>query len=295
MATPQKDASKVVGSSAYLLFYRRRSDIPLGGPRFQEIFDRYERQTTTDDDMQDSGEGQRLGQGSSLRGSPSALTGAGVTLPQGNRGLGRIQPDLDSGESEPPLYQASTTNAIDAEDDTEMGMPPWSQTGTLHNSIEADGEDEGIGLPDFSNAGPGMASVLNASGWSFNGLSEIGGGDDDMGSDVAQGDTSSMEEDDAVHIHTDGDPSQILDLDEPGSDYVHPPEPQPPYSDYEIPPAPTLQEQAYMGQIAEQAWDKQVHTVPANLDDDQVSDKVAEIHVGDEPPLPEEPRPSQNA
>lgn len=40
-----QDPASVVTSAAYLLFYRRRSSVPLGGPRFAEILDKYDRET----------------------------------------------------------------------------------------------------------------------------------------------------------------------------------------------------------------------------------------------------------
>ncbi|KAM4054773.1 ubiquitin carboxyl-terminal hydrolase [Hirsutella rhossiliensis] len=39
------DPTSVVTSAAYLLFYRRRSSAPLGGPRFAEILDKYDKET----------------------------------------------------------------------------------------------------------------------------------------------------------------------------------------------------------------------------------------------------------
>lgn len=70
----------MISSAAYLLFYRRRSNSPLGGPRFKEIIDRFDSPTApSEDESTSSGEGQRLGADSSHRGSPSALTGAGAT------------------------------------------------------------------------------------------------------------------------------------------------------------------------------------------------------------------------
>ena len=290
-----------MGPGAYLLFYRRRSEIPLGGPRFLEIFERYNNQTAADEDMLDSGEGQRLGQGSSLRGSPSASTGADLTLPQG-RGLVSGHADGataagSSADAELPSYHASLGQAGEPEDDGDVGAQlPWNPSGALRNSIEADGEDEAIGLSDFDNAAPmaGMTSVIGPTSWSFDVLNKavadtIGADDDDIASDVAQGDNSSTSDDPFADTVDD-----VL-LNEPGSSYTEPSEPQGSFPTYDDPPAPVAQGQEdYMGQIAVEAWEKRVHEVPANLGDDQASDKVAEIHVGDEQMLLEEPRPSPN-
>ncbi len=44
------DPSTVVTTAAYLLFYRRRSSTPLGGPRFTEIFEKFDSNDDADDD-----------------------------------------------------------------------------------------------------------------------------------------------------------------------------------------------------------------------------------------------------
>ena len=317
----QKDTSRVVTSAAYLLFYRRRSAEPLGGPKFQEIFERYNDQTAADEDMSDSGEGRRLGQGSSRRGSPSALTGAGLTLPHGNRGLARL---ADDNGSELPSYQVSGHG--DGDDDTDMGAQlSWSNQGTLHNSIEGDGEDEGIGLSDFDAAGmAGMTSVIGPSNWSFDNLNNnskagsLATDDDvDIASDVAQNDGESLAGNSAAGIDDVFDTGDMVHMlrdgagprhgDEPGLDYSEPPEPvMPPEMDaYDLPPpSPSAEEQVAMSQIAVDAWEakharqqremqenmmqrgQQVHSVPPALglgdDDDGASDRVAEIHVDGE-------------
>ncbi|KXX75992.1 putative ubiquitin carboxyl-terminal hydrolase 12, partial [Madurella mycetomatis] len=272
----QSTTAKVVTSAAYLLFYRRRSEVPLGGPKFQEIFDRYSNQTDAgDEDMLDSGEGQRLGQGSSHRGSPSALTGAGLILPQGSRGLASIT------DTELPSYQASIVNAGEADDDGEMGAPlPWSAHETLRNSIEGDGEDEGIGLADYDSSMACMTSVIGPSNWSFNNLNSKAGSDadGDIASDVAQNDGSSINGDDVFEAHD--DMGSLLPPGS-GSEYIEAPEPTPQFPEYDVPPTPSAEAQDFMGQITEETWGK-VHTVPAaGLGGDQASDRVAEIHVGD--------------
>jgi ubiquitin carboxyl-terminal hydrolase 4/11/15 len=264
----------VVTSAAYLLFYRRRSEVPLGGPRFQEIFDRFNNQAGPDDTMSESGEGQRLGQGSSRRGSPSASTGAGPALPRESRGWDR-------------------RGGGGGDDETDMGA--WSNQDTLHNSIEGDGEDEGIGLSEYDAAGlAGMTSVIGPSNWSFDNLnskpgSEVADDDVDIASDVAQNDGSSVnghDFDDVVGPSGDMDmllgqapgagaePSNI-EFTAVGDD------------DY----APVVGRPTgvthYLGRIAADAWVKQqIHNIPPvgelGADDDAASDKVAEIHVGEE-------------
>ncbi|KAK5654111.1 hypothetical protein OQA88_7542 [Cercophora sp. LCS_1] len=178
--SPVKELAKIVSTGAYLLFYRRRSDVPLGGPKFADIFDRFDSQSNADDDMElDSGEGQRLGQGSSLRGSPSALTGADLTLPRASRGSASSITAAD----ELPSYS----------EHAEMGTHlTWDGTG-LRNSIEADDEDEAIDVGP-RNFG-GISQAIGPANWSFDVIKHGSDADvdDDIASDVAQGDGSPPE------------------------------------------------------------------------------------------------------
>ncbi|KAJ2906233.1 ubiquitin carboxyl-terminal hydrolase-like protein [Zalerion maritima] len=81
--------SNIVSNSAYLLFYRRRSAKPLGGPRFQDIFRHFEGGNDAEDETEtDAGEDQRLANDCSHPGSSGALMGAGVSLHPGTHGLG---------------------------------------------------------------------------------------------------------------------------------------------------------------------------------------------------------------
>ncbi|KAL8873157.1 MAG: hypothetical protein Q9174_001326 [Haloplaca sp. 1 TL-2023] len=75
----------VVNSAAYLLFYRRRSDKPLGGPFFESIMNGGEESDPTSDATFSPGEGKRL-DGSSRNGSSSALHGVGVAHQAGGGG-----------------------------------------------------------------------------------------------------------------------------------------------------------------------------------------------------------------
>ncbi|KAK2802058.1 CSN-associated deubiquitinating enzyme Ubp12 [Onygenales sp. PD_10] len=104
------DPSSVVTPAAYLLFYRRRSDVPLGGEYLASVTESANNRDMADSDSQEdsrtqspSGEGRRLG-GSSRNGSSSALTGAAATHQAGDGGLqGGVQRDDDDlpGYSEP--------------------------------------------------------------------------------------------------------------------------------------------------------------------------------------------------
>jgi len=241
-----------------------------------------------EDTLLDSGEGQRLGQGSSLRGSPSALTGADLTLPRGNLGSasgrgGQVSHSSAISDPNLPTYQASLGQVGEADDDTEMGTQhPWDNT--LRNSIEADGEDEAIDLPDFDNAGPGMQGMTSviATGWDFGGLERdpVPAADDDVASDVAQGDSSSAAGD--PFASDNGDMEPML-LTEPSSEFMGPDGAQDDFSAFEEPPAPIPRDgRDFINRHAVEVWEQQVHTVPADLGDDQASEQVAEIHVGDE-------------
>ncbi|KAL1844377.1 hypothetical protein VTJ49DRAFT_56 [Mycothermus thermophilus] len=289
-----RDVSRVVSPAAYLLFYRRRSDVPLGGPRFKEIFERYNDQPGPESEASDSGEGQRLGQGSSHRGSPSASTGAGLVHPRGSGW--------------------DNKRAAATDDDTEMSN--WVSQGPLHNSIEVDGDDDEMGLSEYPTAGmEGMTSVLGPSNWSFSKLRPLkeeadtttGGDNTDAASDVAQGDGSSVQGDifddvvpgvgsaaagEMTNLLYDTDPDDV-----PGPSYVV----EPPPVEFGVddmddrPPrlSPSGEVDAdYLSQIAARTWVEQqqqqqqgqVHAVPPSGEgdvDDAASDKVAEIHVGD--------------
>ena len=253
------DPSRVVSPAAYLLFYRRRSDKPLGGPKCEEVTQRYS--LDEDEEMLDSGEGQRLGHGSSLRGSPSASNGAGPIL---LREVGSVSGRGLNGDSELPSYHESNGTTTGPE---------------VRRSIEF--EDEGIDLPNYQTAGnmAGMASALPTT-WSFDNIpktsSDASGLDDEIASDVAQGDNS-------------GDEGSVFaGINEYGSavDFIGPAAQDDDFSAFtdNVPPPPSEQDQNAMDQITQLTWEHkdQVHEVfvdgGADIDDDE---KVAEIHVDD--------------
>lgn len=97
---------KIVDSSAYLLFYRRRSELPLGGPRFKEIIENLDH-PAAGEEIDEAGEGQRLGEGSSQTGSPSAFQEqeAAVTHRRrlGTGGNGGVVTDTQSDDDLPSL------------------------------------------------------------------------------------------------------------------------------------------------------------------------------------------------
>jgi hypothetical protein len=255
-----------------MLFYRRRSDKALGGPKFQQIMDMYDNQPTDDSD---SGEGQRLGQGSSQRGSSSALTGAGLTLHNENRGSGSALSgghgfgnDTEMNDYS-PLYRGSNMDEIledtDADGNQISGMNQWQhEADQPRRSIEQ--EDEAIDMGDFPFNDQRTSAINMDAKWSFRNI-ESGGalarseaGDSDIDSLAAQGDDASsladdMEDEEARYAILGGPyprhvPDYYLaDLDslnsslpppEPFPDQVLGPEPGADYilPDQHIPPPP---------------------------------------------------------
>ncbi|KAK1826584.1 hypothetical protein QBC39DRAFT_334886 [Podospora conica] len=282
------DPQKVVSSSAYLLFYRRRSELPLGGPRFVDIVDRFNSKFNNSEEDTDSGEGQRLGQGSSsLRGSPSASTGADLIHRPESRGLVSALSGLATANDDTELPAYGPAAYQDGGDvDTEMG---WVQQSTMRNSIEADVEDEGVHLPSYELAGPmaSLTSVIPTTGWSFAALDKKAQSeaDDDIASNEAQGNGSSVDGNNSDPFADDGDDIAPILLNEEGAQYAG----QDEFSAFhDLPPVSPEAQRAYMGEIAVSNWENQVHKVPANLDDDdEASEQVAEIHV-DEPEKPQQ-------
>ena len=206
----QKDPSRVVSQSAYLLFYRRRSDGPLGGARFQQIFQDYDNPPEPSvDEETESGEDQRLVADSSLRGSSSALTGVGAAHHQQNHGsigeeMMTVNPRAIEG---PPSYRAHELNDDDAAPlllpDAEMneGMQ-------LHESIEDEGIDMSMGYNTLSlnNMGRLNSGLAPIGTWNFDALNNDRIGQNQRGPNMISGTGSDV------------DASSAIDLD--GSDIV---------------------------------------------------------------------------
>lgn len=183
----QKDTSRIVSTGAYLLFYRRRSETPLGGPRFKEIIDRYNNPPEPSEDDNESGEDQRLVADSSLRGSSSALIGVGVahqaTGGSGGAAMTRsvnplapggvvlqnqttINPaDLDK----PPSYEAVLE---DDEAAPLMANDAMMNDGLdVHGGLEDEGIDMNMGYNNFNSSRNGGA--LLSSTWAFPNLQNL--------------------------------------------------------------------------------------------------------------------------
>ena len=141
MASKKNNPNSVVTSAAYLLFYRRRSPKPLGGPFFESILSASDDQESDDQLSRDNsrnespsaqaGEGKRLDD-FSRNGLSSALAGVGAAHQAGSGGV----PD-----------GVTSKGRTTARDRDEPGLPDYSQE--LHDgeqtleSMEVD-EDPAI-------------------------------------------------------------------------------------------------------------------------------------------------------
>lgn len=105
----------MVTSAAYLLFYRRRSDRPLGGKILEEITESSTRPVSEAGSPSESrgqspsGDGRRLG-GSSRNGSSSVLTGVGAAHQEGDGGSRTGTQAKNRDETAPPGYTNSPTS-----------------------------------------------------------------------------------------------------------------------------------------------------------------------------------------
>ena len=241
--SPVSDPASAITNAAYLLFYRRRSSGPLGGSRFEQIFEKFE--DSEADEENESGEEQRLVGGSSLVGSSSAGTGAVATHRQADRGLGRT----------------TVTEIADPDADDEDDLPPYGSL-TQGNTVQYSIEDEGIGMG--TGYQPLEAKSLSmAQGWNFSGLGSEA--EDSMGancaSDEAQPDSSADERGLSQNVFDD-------DVEMTGHESAH------------EPLAADETTQLALSDIQKESWEqKGVISVPAAGDSDHGSSDVAEIHL----------------
>ncbi|PNH37358.1 hypothetical protein VD0004_g9428 [Verticillium dahliae] len=238
-------AESSVTKAAYLLFYRRRSTVPLGGPRFREICEKFDSGSEEEEDEQDaadSGEGRRLGEGSSPTGSSRLGTGAGaIRLPAG-RGL---------------AHNTMSTRSDD-------GLPDYNSSERIQDSIE----DEGIGMAG-APASRLSQTFTGKQTWSFSGIGEDGDTTDTLqlggyASDEAQADS------DVPDLTGRGSESPLVDdLLPQASDDVFGPQQQGP-----------LPGSAETWSLK---LDNGVNAVPPRDDDDDAaSSEAAEIHISDD-------------
>ncbi|KAI1267359.1 hypothetical protein F5Y18DRAFT_336069 [Xylariaceae sp. FL1019] len=167
---------RIVDSSAYMLFYRRRSSVPLGGPRFAEILQRFTEAHGSDEEMSKPGEGRRLGEGSSQIGSSSAIPGVGATHLPGNHSSSKL--------------------SYEADDDMQISNASY-QSGQMD-------EDEGIGMTEDTKTS-GFQGFANLNTWSFDGVTnENSPIDSGAASDEAQHDSSGDERASSRRLSVDG-------------------------------------------------------------------------------------------
>ena len=152
---------KAVTRAAYLLFYRRRSPVPLGPPELQRVVtadvsnpDSDEENNTDADDQQarsrsPAGNGLRLGDSSRNGSSSAGAVGAGAAVLRGD-GYQR------SAAGNRPKNGAAAANLSDDDDED---LPPYAD------------EDEGF-AEDSYNTNPWAAAETDRPMWSFNALSD---------------------------------------------------------------------------------------------------------------------------
>jgi ubiquitin carboxyl-terminal hydrolase 4/11/15 len=168
-ASPVSDPASCITSAAYLLFYRRRSSTPLGGSRFGVISEKYKNsEENSEEGDAEAGEGQRLGEGSSLVGLSSVGIGAAATRLQAGRSSDRV-----------------TVTSYPGPDDDEDDPPPYGG-----------GEDEGVDVKDGYQQLDNGQSLNLAQSWNFEALGDSGAEDStgaDIGSDDVQLNSSADE------------------------------------------------------------------------------------------------------
>lgn len=260
----QTNLGRMVTSSAYLLFYRRRSDEALGGPRFKRIFELYEsNMENSDDETSDSGEGQRLGTGSSLRGLSSALTGAEVTPLPGSRGL--------VGPSASHLAASEEDEALPSYENAVLGDETFMQGGM---------EDEALD----GMAGP--AQSWTAGAWDFKNIDGERPGspatdDAEMNSSNGGGGYSSDRNNTGMNSPFEFEPSTAAAMALPDDEAFG-------QEDDALPGLEVVEARSNLSDIKELSWknqqQQQLHTVPPTAlgDDDATSDKAVDIHVDDD-------------
>ncbi|KUL90716.1 hypothetical protein ZTR_00004 [Talaromyces verruculosus] len=148
--------AKVVSTAAYLLFYRRRSDRPLGGKLLQEITEASTRANSDDESdsraASPSGEGRRLVD-SSRNGSTSALAGAGAAHQAGvggsQAGLRVRSVEVDSSDNEEELPPYESKHQHSSSNFSIMDQPAWSFDNITGPMVSDD--DDGLFDDDDDN------------------------------------------------------------------------------------------------------------------------------------------------
>ncbi|KAF5676738.1 ubiquitin carboxyl-terminal hydrolase 12 [Fusarium heterosporum] len=242
-ASPVSDPSSCITSAAYLLFYRRRSNTPLGGSRFRAISEKYKNSADNSEEEDfEAGEGQRLGEGSSLTGLSSAGTGAAATHRLTGRGSDRV-----------------TVTSLAGPDDDDDDLPSYGATQRiedLHDSIE----DEGVDVKGGYQPLDGGKSLSLMQDWSFEGLGDSGA-ENSTGADIASDD---VQLDSSADERGFDDPDTIMTGHEPIDDE----------------PKTAVLSALTPADIRQGARSpKKVFDVPATAGSERDSNEVTEIHL----------------
>lgn len=158
------NTANIVSKGAYLLFYRRRSDEPLGGPRFKKIVDKFNRSMHDNED--ESGEGRRLDGVSSQIGSSSALIGAGATHQvDGSAGEEKNRSLVSQNSAAQGIVDPSTIEGLPKYTEflaNRAAAPVMAQDAIMNEGLHI--EDEGF--DGGQGSGPGFATINQTWDWS---------------------------------------------------------------------------------------------------------------------------------
>jgi ubiquitin carboxyl-terminal hydrolase 4/11/15 len=183
-ATKRNNAQSAVTTAAYLLFYRRRSSKPLGGPFFEDFYEKLEVQNSFDDGgsqaqsrnsspSSNSGEGQRLDGYSRINGSSSASRVAGAGHQTGDGGLEEDQ----EGES-----AGIPSTGIDYYDDE---LPSYQN----YDPVDSSNDDFLMASTEANDLAPHLQT-----GWGFSNLKNIGKAANDDDASVGNSSTAVNED-----------------------------------------------------------------------------------------------------
>ncbi|KAI9782348.1 MAG: CSN-associated deubiquitinating enzyme Ubp12 [Geoglossum umbratile] len=152
----RKTPESAVTAAAYLLFYRRRSSRPLGGPLFERVFYEQDRAESESSSQAESpaGDDQRLGD-SSHNGSSSAYQGRGASRQRADGSSG-MNPAEGSDSDKPPEYFSEIRSGETMLDGTQ-----------LEDMDETMGEDEDGIDPSYSTFRTSRANTFLNATWGF--------------------------------------------------------------------------------------------------------------------------------
>ncbi|RFU72417.1 hypothetical protein TARUN_9848 [Trichoderma arundinaceum] len=210
--SPVSDPSSVVTSAAYLLFYRRRTSGHLGGPRFAQIFEKYNTETSGDDEAE-SGEDDSLSRGSLLKaGTNTAIKtlsdSQGGDVPPYEEAIRSIE---DDGLGASSSYQVAGPKSLDMTQSWSFsgldGSGAEGSTAADYASDDAQFDssgDERTGSRDFFEADTHMTSAGPANGFVEGAApSPAGAGEDVL--TVPAGAPNGDDSDEVAEIHLEGD------------------------------------------------------------------------------------------